>query len=150
MAQRYTPALKQFVGKPFKISDPLKPLETGPVKPIKWQLAAAETPPAVTHTTKHRRHGLTPVSATVHAAPTANAAATGLGLALERALCEMVGCSLGLSQSSSGRRAAFRITLPLASRAAELAAQFLVLSVDVSPIDSAGNAGGGSRVISSV
>ena len=70
---------------------------------------------------------------------------TGLGLALARAMCEMVGCSLSLSPASSRRGAAFRITLPLASRAAELAAKFLVSSVDVPlvdlpSVDSAGNA----------
>ena len=70
---------------------------------------------------------------------------TGLGLSVARAICEMLGCSLSLAQSSGIAGATFRITLPLVSRAAALAAQYLV-----SPDESGGNVTEGRKVISSV
>lgn len=51
---------------------------------------------------------------------------TGLGLALSRAMCEMIGCSLRVASTDSEPGATFRIGLPVPSRAAQLAAQFLV------------------------
>lgn len=48
-------------------------------------------------------------------------AGTGLGLALARSLCEMIGCTLTLVRSAEGIGTTFRITLPVRSRSAELA-----------------------------
>lgn len=72
-------------------------------------------------------------------------ATSSLGMSVARALCEMVGCSLGLAPTSPEGGATFRINLPSISRAAALAAEFLV-----PPEDGGGNANGGSKVISSV
>ena len=69
---------------------------------------------------------------------------TGLGLSVARAICEMVGCSLSLAQSSGIPGSTFRITLPLVSQAAALAAQYVV-----SPDNPGGNANDGRKVISS-
>ncbi len=55
-------------------------------------------------------------------------AGTGLGLALARAMCEMIGCSLTLAKSEPGAGSTFRIGLPVPSRAARLAGEFLVPS----------------------
>lgn len=49
-------------------------------------------------------------------------AGTGLGLALARALCELIGCTLTLVRSAEGIGTTFRITLPVHTRSAELAA----------------------------
>ncbi|MES3034891.1 MAG: PAS domain S-box protein [Gemmatimonadota bacterium] len=49
---------------------------------------------------------------------------TGLGLALTRAICEMIGCTLELVTIDGRAGSAFRITLPVPSRAALLAAAF--------------------------
>ena len=51
---------------------------------------------------------------------------TGLGLALARVMCEMIGCTLSLSRPRSEHGATFRIGLPAPSRAALLAAEFLL------------------------
>ncbi|MDZ7630559.1 MAG: PAS domain-containing sensor histidine kinase [Gemmatimonadaceae bacterium] len=51
-------------------------------------------------------------------------AGTGLGLALARGICEMIGCTLSLVQSEVGVGSTFRIGLPVPSRAAQLAAEF--------------------------
>ncbi len=71
---------------------------------------------------------------------------SGLGLALARAMCEMVGCALSVAAIGAGAGSAFRITLPVSSRAALLAAEFRMSSAG----ESAGNAAPGSNVISSV
>ncbi len=49
---------------------------------------------------------------------------TGLGLSLTRAICEMIGCSLELVVIDGRAGSTFRITLPVSSRAAILAAAF--------------------------
>ncbi len=51
---------------------------------------------------------------------------TGLGLVLAHAICELIGCSLQLLGSSPTAGTAFRIELPMPSRAAELAGAFPV------------------------
>lgn len=48
-------------------------------------------------------------------------AGTALGLALALSICEMIGCTLTQVRSAEGRGITFRITLPVRSRAAELA-----------------------------
>lgn len=53
-------------------------------------------------------------------------AGTGLGLAMSRALCEMIGCTLTLVRSEIGAGSTFRIGLPVPSRAAQLAGAFPV------------------------
>ena len=70
---------------------------------------------------------------------------TGLGLPLARALCDMVGCSLTLAPATALGGTTFRISLPTMSRAAVLAAEFLVPTTE-----SAGNADRGSKVLPSV
>lgn len=49
---------------------------------------------------------------------------TGLGLALSRALCEMIGCSLSVVRAETGPGETFRISLPIPSGAAQLAAAY--------------------------
>jgi len=49
---------------------------------------------------------------------------TGLGLALTRAICDMIGCSLELVNGAAGTGSAFRITLPRSSRSAQLAGAY--------------------------
>ncbi len=51
---------------------------------------------------------------------------TGVGLALTRAICEMIGCTLSLEDAASEGRKRFRIGLPVPSLSAELAAVFPV------------------------
>lgn len=70
----------------------------------------------------------TPFEPTEHrASPSIRAGAgSGLGLALARAMCEMIGCSLSVARVESEHGATFRIGLPVPSRAAQLAAEFLV------------------------
>ncbi len=46
---------------------------------------------------------------------------TGVGLALTRAICEMIGCTLSLEEDASCSTKRFRIGLPVPSRAAQLA-----------------------------
>ena len=88
-----------------------------------------------------------PFGATLHSTSSTMlpSSKTGLGLPLARALCEMVGCSLRLAPASALGGTTFRISLPVISRAAELAAQFLVPTTE-----SAGNADRGSKVLPSV
>ncbi len=71
---------------------------------------------------------------------------TGLGLALSRVMCEMIGCSLSVADAASEQGATFRIGLPVPSRAAQLAAQFIVPSTVVVT----GNAGEPQNSVSSV
>ena len=49
---------------------------------------------------------------------------TGLGLSFTRAICELIGCSLDLVALDGIAGSVFRITLPMPSRAASLAAAF--------------------------
>jgi PAS domain S-box-containing protein len=49
---------------------------------------------------------------------------TGLGLALTRTLCEMIGCALELATLDGGSGSTFRIVLPQRSRNAQLAAEY--------------------------
>jgi PAS domain S-box-containing protein len=88
-----------------------------------------------------------PFGASLHSTSSTMSAtcSTGLGLPLARALCEMVGCSLTLAPASALGGTTFRVTLPVMSRAAELAAQFLVPTTE-----SAGNADQGRKVLPSV
>ena len=69
-----------------------------------------------------------PFAPSAHAASSSILAGrgTGLGLALARAMCDMVGCTLLLACSEPGTGSTFRISLPASSRAAQLAAEFPV------------------------
>ncbi len=69
-----------------------------------------------------------PFASSAHAASSSILAGrgTGLGLALARAMCDMVGCTLMLACSEPGAGSTFRISLPSPSRAAQLAAEFPV------------------------
>ena len=49
---------------------------------------------------------------------------TGLGLALTRAICDMIGCALDRVSRSDGTGCVFRITLPVSSRNAQLAGSY--------------------------
>ncbi len=90
----------------------------------------------------------TPFEPTEHGASSSIRAAsgTGLGLALARAICEMIGCTLSLARVESEHASTFRIGLPVPSRAAQLAAEFL------SPLARVGhgNATDGQDVVASV
>jgi PAS domain S-box-containing protein len=57
-------------------------------------------------------------------APASESVGTGLGLALTRAICDMIGCSLELVNGAAGTGSAFRITLPRSSRNAQLAGAY--------------------------
>jgi PAS domain S-box-containing protein len=70
---------------------------------------------------------------------------TGLGLSVARAMCETIGCALSVASPLAANGSTFRITLPVPSRAAALAAQFLAPAAE-----SSGNADAGRNVISSV
>lgn len=52
----------------------------------------------------------------------------GVGLALTRAICEMIGCTLSHEKPSPGSRSVFRIGLPVPSLSAQLAGTFPVQS----------------------
>lgn len=68
---------------------------------------------------------------------------TGLGLPLAHALCETIGCSLQLLESSIAAGTTFRIALPVPSRAAELAGAYPVPE----PPAAAGNVGSALEVV---
>jgi PAS domain S-box-containing protein len=65
---------------------------------------------------------------------TGRSAGTGVGLALTRAICEMIGCTLSLEDAAPGVRRRFRIGLPVPSPSAELAAAFPVQPGNVSSV----------------
>jgi len=59
---------------------------------------------------------------------TGRQAGAGVGLALTRAICDMIGCTLSLEEPSLGSNSRFRIGLPVPSMAAQLAATFPIQS----------------------
>ncbi len=69
---------------------------------------------------------LMPFLSTLRATPASHAFATGtgLGLALTRTLCELIGCALELVSADGGCGSVFRIVLPQRSRNAQLAAEY--------------------------
>ncbi len=90
----------------------------------------------------------TPFEPTEHRASSSirTGSGTGLAIALARAMCEMIGCSLSVADAESEAGVTFRIGLPVPSRAAQLAALFLVPGTTTS----AGNADERQGVVSSV
>ena len=86
-----------------------------------------------------------PISANPTSSAVRAAGTSGLGLSVTRAMCETIGCALSLAAPVAASGSTFRITLPVPSRGAALAARFLVPAAA-----SSGNANEGSKVISSV
>ena len=58
---------------------------------------------------------------------------TGLGLALTRTLCELIGCTLELVGADHGSGSVFRIMLPQRSRNAQLAAEYPMSTEPATP-----------------
>ena len=72
----------------------------------------------------HRHDLFTPFPTVAHEWTRPPTAGTGLGLALTRSLCELIGCTLELVKTAGGNGTAFRIVLPARSRNAQLASEY--------------------------
>ncbi len=78
--------------------------------------------------TQRPRKLFTPFEHALHRIDTGRQPGAGVGVALTRAICEMIGCTLSLENSATGSRSLYKIGLPVPSMAAQLAATFSVQS----------------------